>query len=180
MVWDSLNPFSPAMPLETTQSRVILLLFLAAFLGVIGGSLLVFPDRIKAARERNTLLAARALYTAIEAAGADRTPGGIGYPAESGAKSTPEYYAALQEKGYLLRRDYPLLSNLVLANTSEADPRATVLFLSRSGYSRYGLGREKKLSPTYLVCHLDGTIDRLPIDIPPTNLPPRSPTLLEP
>jgi len=165
---------------EKSRSRFVLLSFLAVFVLIIGGSIALLPGRIAAAREKNTLLAAQALYVAIETAGANRTPSGIGYPAESGAKTTREYIAALEEKGYIKRGDFPLLSGLVLANTSEADPRNTVLFVDRAGFSRYGEGREKKLSHTYLMCLLDGTIEVVSIDTPPPALPERKPVFLEP
>ena len=165
---------------EKTRSRIILVSFFGVLALVIATSLLFLPSRIKASREKSTYLAAQALYAAIDAAGTDRTPGGIGYPAESGAKNTKDYIAALHDKGYLKSGNFPLLSNLVLANTSEADPRDTVLFLSRAGYDRYVLHSPKKLSPTYLLCRLDGTIMILPIDAPPPNLPQRTPGFLEP
>ncbi|SDT95366.1 hypothetical protein SAMN05444156_1029 [Verrucomicrobium sp. GAS474] len=175
---DTLTPNTD--PESRTRSRLILVGFLVAFVAVIGGSLWIMPRQIERARMAITVSTAKTLYTAIATAGTDRTPGGIGYPAESGAKTTHDYLTALQDKGYINIKDYPLLFGLVLANTSEADPRDTVLFVSRAGYVRYVLGKQKKLSPTYFVYHLDGTVETFPIDVPLTHLPTRTPTFLEP
>ncbi|HEY8965268.1 MAG TPA: hypothetical protein VIM58_02420 [Candidatus Methylacidiphilales bacterium] len=176
---DSLTPKRD--PESRARSRLILIGFLAAFVAVVGTTLWIVPRKIEEERARVTVATGKILFTAIEAAGADRTPGGIGYPAESGAKTTHDYLTALQDKGLVSIKDYPLLFGLVIANTSESDPRDTVLFISRAGYARYGEGEtRKKLSPTYFVYRLDGSVETLPIDTAPKGLPQRTPVFLAP
>jgi hypothetical protein len=103
-----------------------------------------------------------------------------GYPAESGAKSTHEYFALLVKTRYVAPIDLKNLGagNMVLANVSADDPPETVLLVSRNYYDYMMNGGEKPRRYFIVQKRREAVGKAKPFT--QEDLPPRSPQFLPP